>query len=59
MPWAIAIILVLPWVLGLATHYTLGGSLHILLLGAIVVMATRVLWVRRSRSAGRNKPVGI
>ena len=59
MPWAIAIILVLLWALGLATHYTLGGSLHILLLAAIVVVAPRVLWVRRSRSAGRNKPVGI
>ena len=59
MPWAIAIVLVPPWALGLATLPTLGGLRHGPLLAAIVVVAARVLWRRRSRIAGRSKPVGV
>ena len=49
MPWAIAIILVLVWALGLATHYTLNGLLHLLLLAAIFVVVVRVLQIRQIR----------
>lgn len=39
----IAIILIIGWVLGLVSSYTLGGFIHILLVLAIVVIVLRVL----------------
>lgn len=39
----LAIILVLLWVLGLATAYTLGGFIHILLVLAVVTVLVRVI----------------
>lgn len=39
----IAIILLILWVLGLVTSYTMGGFLHILLVIAIVVILIRVI----------------
>ena len=38
MLWAIAIIFMLLWALGLATSYTMGGYLHILLALAVVTL---------------------
>lgn len=43
----IAVILVVLWLLGLVTSYTLGGLIHILLAIAIVVVVLRVLQGRR------------
>ncbi|MHB8919780.1 MAG: lmo0937 family membrane protein [Halothiobacillus sp.] len=43
----IAIILIILWVLGLATSYTMGGFIHILLIIAIVVILIRVIQGRR------------
>lgn len=43
----IAIILLILWVLGLATSYTIGGFIHILLVVAIVVILIRVIQGRR------------
>ena len=43
----IAIILLILWVLGLATSYTIGGFIHILLVVAIVVVLIRVIQGRR------------
>jgi hypothetical protein len=43
----IAIILVVMWILGLATSYTMGGLIHILLVIAIVVVLIRVIQGRR------------
>jgi hypothetical protein len=37
------IVLLVLWVLGLATSYTLGGLIHVLLLIAIVVVLLRVI----------------
>jgi hypothetical protein len=37
------IILLVLWALGLATSYTLGGLIHVLLLVAIVVVLLRVI----------------
>lgn len=37
------IILVVLWALGLATSYTMGGLIHILLVLAIVVVLVRVI----------------
>jgi hypothetical protein len=46
--WTIAIILVILWVLGLVTSYTLGGFVHILLVLAIIVVLIRVIQGRRA-----------
>jgi len=39
----IAVILIVLWLLGLVSSYTMGGLLHILLVIAIVVMLLRVI----------------
>lgn len=39
----ILIVLVILWLLGLATSYTLGGLIHILLVIAIIVVLLRVI----------------
>jgi len=43
----IAIILLIFWVLGLVSSYTMGGLIHILLVIAIVVIIVRVIQGRR------------
>jgi Family of unknown function (DUF5670) len=45
--WTIAVILVILWLLGMVTSYTLGGFVHILLVLAIVVVLIRVIQGRR------------
>ena len=40
--------LVLLWLAGMIAHYTLGGSIHILLLVAVAALVIQVLWERRS-----------
>ena len=39
----IAVILVILWLLGLVSSYTMGGFIHILLVIAVVVILVRVL----------------
>ena len=48
MLWTIATILFVLWALGLATAYTLGGFIHILLVLAIVVILIQVIQGRRT-----------
>lgn len=43
----LAIILIVLWLLGLVTSYTMGGLIHILLVIAIVVILLRVIQGRR------------
>jgi hypothetical protein len=43
----IAIILIVLWVLGLVSAYTMGGFIHILLVLAIVVILMRVIQGQR------------
>lgn len=43
MLWTIAVILIILWLLGLVTSYTLGGFVHILLVLAIVVVLIRII----------------
>ena len=43
----IAVILIVLWLLGLVTSYTMGGFIHILLVIAIVVILVRVIKGRR------------
>ncbi len=47
MLYTVAIILVVLWLLGLVTSYTLGGFIHILLVIAVVVILIRVIQGRR------------
>jgi len=39
----IAVILIVLWLLGLVTSYTMGGFIHVLLVIAIVVVVLRVI----------------
>jgi len=43
----IAVILLVLWVLGLVSSYTIGGFIHILLVIAIVVILMRIIRGRR------------
>ena len=44
----LAIILVVLWVLGLVSSYTLGGFIHILLVIALIVVVLNVIQGRRA-----------
>lgn len=47
MLYTIAIVLLILWLLGLVTSYTLSGFIHILLVIAIVVILVRVIQGRK------------
>jgi hypothetical protein len=47
MLWTICIILVVLWALGMATSFTAGGLIHILLVIAVVVLLFRLIQGRR------------
>ena len=48
MLWTIAVVLVVLWLLGLVTSYTLGGFIHILLVLAVIVILFNVIQGRRA-----------
>lgn len=43
MLWTIAVILIILWLLGVVTSFTLGGFIHLLLVIAIIVVLIRVI----------------
>jgi hypothetical protein len=43
MLWTIFVILVVLWLLGIVTSYTLGGFVHILLVVAVVILVIRLI----------------
>lgn len=47
MLYTLALILVVLWLLGLVTSYTLGGFIHVLIVIAVVVVLLRII-------SGRN-----
>jgi hypothetical protein len=47
MLWTIFVVLLILWLLGLVSGYTLGGFVHILLLVALAVVLIRVIQGRR------------
>jgi hypothetical protein len=47
MLWTIALVLVVLWLLGLITSYTLGGFIHVLLVIAIIAVVLRLIQGRR------------
>ena len=48
MLWTVAMMLMALWVLGLVTSNTLGGSIHLLLVLAIIAVLLRVISGRRA-----------
>jgi fatty acid desaturase len=48
MLWTIFVILLILWVLGLVSSYTLGGFIHILLLLALVALIIQLVTGRRT-----------
>ena len=47
MLWTLAVILLVLWMLGLATSYTMGGLVHALLVVALVVIVIQIIQGRR------------
>jgi hypothetical protein len=47
MLWTIFVILLVLWLLGIVSSYTLGGFIHILLVVAIVVLLIQLITGRR------------
>jgi Family of unknown function (DUF5670) len=47
MLWTIFVLLMIMWLLGMATSYTLGGFLHILLLLAVASVLIQIIQGRR------------
>jgi hypothetical protein len=43
MLWTIAVILIVLWLLGLVSSYTMGGFIHVLLVIAIVIVLIRII----------------
>ena len=47
MLWTIFVILLILWLLGLVTSYTMGGFIHILLVIAVVILIINLIQGRR------------
>ena len=48
MLYTIAIILVILWLLGLVSSYTIGGFIHVLLVIAVVIVLLNIIQSRRA-----------
>jgi hypothetical protein len=48
MLWTLVIILLVLWLLGMVSSYTMGGIIHILLVIALVVVVVRLIQGRRA-----------
>ena len=48
MLWTIFVILIVLWLLGVVSSYTIGGFIHLLLVVAIVMVLIRVIQGRRA-----------
>jgi len=47
MLYTLALVLIIAWLLGMVSSYTMGGFIHILLVVAIVVVLVRVIQGRK------------
>ncbi len=47
MLYTIAVVLIVLWLLGMITSYTMGGIIHVLLVVAIIMILVRVISGRR------------
>jgi len=43
MLYTIAIVLVILWLLGLVSSYTIGGFIHVLLVVAVIILLVRII----------------
>ena len=48
MLWAIAVILLILWLLGILSSHAMGGFIHILLVVAVIMVLVRVIQGRRA-----------
>jgi hypothetical protein len=48
MLWTIFVILLILWLLGLVTSYTLGGFIHLLLVIALILLVLQLVTGRRT-----------
>jgi hypothetical protein len=48
MLWTLFVVLLVLWLLGIVTSFTLGGFIHVLLLIAVILAAMQVLAGRRT-----------
>lgn len=47
MLWTICMVLIVLWLLGIVTSYTMGGLIHILLVVAVIMVLVRIIQGRR------------
>ena len=47
MLWTISVILIVMWVLGMVSSYTMGGFIHVLLVIAVITVLLRLISGRR------------
>jgi hypothetical protein len=47
MLWTICVILLILWLLGLVSGYTMGGVVHVLLVIAVIVLVVQLIQGRR------------
>jgi len=48
MLWTVLVILVVLWLLGMVSSYTMGGFIHILLVVAVILLIFRLVTGRRA-----------
>ena len=49
MLWTIAVVLIILWLLGLVSSYTMGGVIHVLLVVAIIMILVNFIQGRKGR----------
>ncbi len=47
MLWTVVVVLIVLWLLGIVTSYTMGGLIHVLLVIAIIVVLVRIIQGRK------------
>ena len=47
MLWTLIVVLLVLWAVGLATAYTVGGLLHLLLVAALIILVVQLVQGRR------------
>ncbi len=47
MLWTVVVVMLILWVLGLVSSYTMGGFIHILLVLAVIAILVRIIQGRR------------
>ena len=49
MLWTIAVVMIVLWILGIVSSYTMGGFVHLLLVIAIIMVLVNIIQGRRVR----------